>query len=339
MQEQTESILLGHGSGGKTMHRLIADLFMKHFSNPVLNASGDAAILNAPPEGRPVLTTDSFVVTPIFFPGGDIGRLSVCGTVNDLVASGAIPYCLSAGFIIEEGLGMAELERIVVSMAKTAKEAGVFIATGDTKVVEKGCCDKLFINTTGLGFLAEPRDQPVRSSPQPGDEIIITGYIADHGMAVMAARNQLDGIDFGSDVAPLNLLIRNTPDTLKDIRFMRDPTRGGLATTLCELAQTQQLGVVIHEEKIPVRPGVEGLCDLLGFDPLYVANEGKMLMVVDHRRSAEILASLKNHILGRQASIIGELRSELPGVVRLITKIGGTRIVNMLSGEQLPRIC
>lgn len=341
MTGTNDRILLSHGSGGSMMHKLIQDLFMHYFHNPLLNKGADAAILPGCHTGIS-FTTDSFVVNPLFFPGGNIGKLAVCGTINDLVTSGAVPYCLSAGFIIEEGLPMHELEAIVKSMAREAGRAGVFIATGDTKVVEKGKCDSLFLNTSGIGFLpaASEQNSVTTQKVTPGDHIIISGYIGDHGMAVMAARNGLDeSLDFESDCAPLNGLLHRITEEPGGIRFMRDPTRGGVATTLCELALETRLGAVIFEDQIPVRPAVRGLCDLLGFDPLYVANEGKMLIVTDPEKTKDIMAKIKSHPLGKEASVIGEVSRDHPGMVRLQTSIGGSRIINMPAGEQLPRIC
>lgn len=340
MKGKTDRILLSHGSGGSLMHDLIRELFVRHFDNSILNKESDSALLQAA-SSNVAFTTDSFVVDPIFFPGGDIGKLAVCGALNDLVAAGARPYCLSAGFIIEEGFPMGALERIVKSMAEVAKLAGVFIATGDTKVVEKGKCDKIFINTSGIGFFPET-NVPLFSKEaiKPGDQLIINGFLGDHGMAVMAARNQLEhAISFQSDCAPLNLLLDELLKVDLGIKFMRDPTRGGLATTLCEICEGLNFGIRIFEDQVPVRSSVQGLCDLLGFDPLYVANEGKMLIVAKKGSEQNLLNKLRENPLGRNAAIIGEVISENRGLVTLQTSIGGTRIVNMLSGEQLPRIC
>ncbi len=332
--------MLGHGSGGSMMHQLIRDVFFKLFDNPLLNSAGDAAILSGRAT-RMAFTTDSFVVNPVFFPGGDIGKLAVCGTINDLVAAGAKPYCLSAGFIIEEGFLLKDLETIVRSMATEAKKAGVFIAAGDTKVVERGKCDQLFINTSGIGFLSAERTQRQQPNPIcPGDHIIITGSVGDHGMAVMAARSQPDNTTgFQSDCAPLSLLFNELQDELAGIKYMSDPTRGGLASSLCELIAEKKFGAAINEEAIPVKPNVKGLCDMLGFDPLYVANEGKMLIIAEYNKGHQLVGQLKQHPLGREACLIGTITRTNPGKVVMRTKIGGTRIVNMLSGEQLPRIC
>jgi hydrogenase expression/formation protein HypE len=338
MKKKTDRILLSHGSGGSLMHSLIRNMFVRHFDNPILRKESDSAMLQAA-SSHIAFTTDSFVVDPLFFPGGDIGKLAVCGTINDLAAVGSTPYCLSAGFILEEGFPMSLLEKIVASMAKEAKKAGVFIATGDTKVVEKGKCDKIFINTSGIGFFVNERVLS-KEVIVPGDQLIITGFLGDHGMAVMAARNQLEGyINFKSDCAPLNLLLGELIKVDSGIAFMRDPTRGGLATTLCEMAEDAAFGIRIFEDQIPIQPTVKGLCDMYGFDPLYVANEGKMLIVAKTGSEQNILYTLRKNPLGKNAAIIGEITSENKGLVTLVTSIGGTRIVNMLSGEQLPRIC
>ncbi|MFO7998696.1 MAG: hydrogenase expression/formation protein HypE [Bacteroidales bacterium] len=340
MGKKTEQILLGHGSGGGLMHDLVEGLFVKHFSNPYLDLQSDAAIFQALP-GKTAFSTDSFVVNPVFFPGGNIGKLAVCGTVNDLVAAGSTPRFLSAGFIIEEGLPLEKLETIVSSMSDEANTAGVIIVAGDTKVVEKGKCDHLFINTSGLGFI--PHEQEYQGSwelVQAGDQVIITGCIAEHGMAVMAARNKLEeGIGFLSDCASLHWII---PLVLKDpggVRLMRDPTRGGIATILCELAESTGFGIRVFEDRIPIRPDVAGFCDLLGFDPLYVANEGKMIIIAAPEKAAGIVRRLRSHPLGKEAATIGEVSRDHPGRFRLKTRIGGTRLVHMLRGDQLPRIC
>ncbi|MDR4988918.1 MAG: hydrogenase expression/formation protein HypE [Bacteroidales bacterium] len=340
MTKRFDRVLLSHGSGGRLMHDLIRDVFLKHFMNPYTGSTDDAAILPYM-DGLVTFTTDSFVVDPLFFPGGNIGKLAVCGTINDLVAVGAAPYCLSVGFIIEEGLWMKDLEQIVHSMAEEANNAGILIATGDTKVVEKGKCDKLFINTSGIGFVKHGNNrQSAISSICEGDHLIITGYIADHGMAVMAARNKMDSqLGFHSDCGSLNLLFNAISFNNDRIKFMRDPTRGGLAGVLCELCENKSFGIMLNEEFIPVRPEVSGLCNMLGYDPLYVANEGKMVIIVDKKNSNDLLVKLKQHPMGKDATLIGEVISEHPGKVLLKTRIGGTRIVNMLSGDQLPRIC
>jgi hydrogenase expression/formation protein HypE len=340
MKGSTKQIMLGHGSGGRQMHDLVRNLFARSFSNPVLNHLSDAAVFSLP-HGTIAFTTDTFVVSPVFFPGGDIGKLAVCGTVNDLAASGAKPLFLSAGFVLEEGLPLETLETIVESMAGEARDSGVSIVCGDTKVVEKGKCDKIFINTSGIGVI--PHEQAYKGTTslvRVGDKIVLSGFIGDHGMSVLAARNDASlSINFESDCASLNKLTGEILDKVPEIRFMRDPTRGGLATTLCELAEAIGLGILIHEEKIPVRPGVKGLCELFGFDPLYVANEGKMVIIVGPESSETLTSLLAGHLLGRGAAVIGEITASHKRIVRMKTGIGGTRIVNMLSGEQLPRIC
>jgi hydrogenase expression/formation protein HypE len=340
MKVMGKTILLGHGSGGKLSHDLIKDLFVKYFSNKVLTEQTDAAIVNIA-TSQIAFTTDSFVVDPIFFPGGDIGKLAVAGTVNDLAVSGAKPLYLSTSFIIEEGLPFADLERIVKSMAEEAIKAGVTLVTGDTKVVNRGKCDKVFINTTGVGEI-EPRHLSIGtgSEIQPGDKVLINGTIADHGMAVMAAREELSfKTNIQSDCASLNLLIKEALAVTDQMRFMRDATRGGLATVLCELAEHMDFGIEIDEASLPVNENVRGMCELLGFDPLYVANEGKVVMVVGKDDADQVLKALKRNELGKEAAIIGEVVNEHHGRAWLTTGIGGRRIIDMLAGEQLPRIC
>ena len=335
-----KNILLGHGSGGQLSHELISSLFVKYFSNIILNEQTDAAVLTIPSENL-AFTTDSFVVDPIFFPGGDIGKLAVAGTVNDVAVSGAKPLYLSTSFILEEGFPFADLEIIVKSMAEEAKKAGVLIVTGDTKVVNRGKCDKIFINTTGIGLL--PADRKEIGSGKKitaGDKIIINGTIADHGMCIMATREDIRfKTDIVSDCACLNHLIQEALDVSKNIHFMRDATRGGLATVLCEMAQSKSLGIEVYEEKLPVNENVRGMCELLGFDPLYVANEGKVMMVVGEEDADKVLKTLRKNKLGKEAAIIGEVVEEHKGKAWLTTGIGGRRIIDMLAGEQLPRIC
>ncbi len=335
-----KNILLGHGSGGKLTHSLITELFYKYFDNPLLAQQSDSAILNIS-NGKLAFTTDSYVVDPVFFPGGNIGKLAVCGTVNDLAVSGATPRYISAGFIIEEGLSMDELETIVSTMAEEASKAGVVVATGDTKVVSKGQCDKIFINTSGIGLLEEKYEQISSGSQiKPGDKIIINGPIAKHGMTIMAARNFGSfKTDIISDCANLNHLINDVLNSGAKVKFMRDATRGGLATVLCEIAQNRKLSVETHEESVPIDENVRGMCELLGFDPFYVANEGKVVMVVDAADAEKAVEEMKKSSLGKEAAVIGEITSEHPGKAVLKTSIGGKRIMDMLSGEQLPRIC
>ncbi len=340
MSGKDERIKLGHGSGGKMTHELIDKLFVKHFSNPVLDSQTDAALLEIP-TGRLAFTTDAFVVDPIFFPGGDIGKLAVCGTVNDVAVSGATPLYLSAAFIIEEGFPMEELERIVISMAKEAEKAGVTIVTGDTKVVGKGHCDKVFITTTGVGALEEKHLHISEGKRiQAGDKIIINGSIGDHGMAIMSARNELKlSAPLQSDCASLNGLITEITGATQQVRFMRDATRGGLATVITELSTAKDYGVNIDEEALLIDEGVRGMCELLGFDPMYVANEGKVVIVVAADDADKALKAMQKHEFGKNARIIGEVVPEHPGKAWLKTAIGGNRIIDMLAGEQLPRIC
>jgi hydrogenase expression/formation protein HypE len=335
-----DKILMGHGSGGIMTHELIEKLFVRYFDNPVLAQQGDSALLEMPGKNM-AFTTDSFVVDPVFFPGGNIGKLAVAGTVNDLAVSGAVPRYLSVGFILEEGFPLSDLERIVKSMAEEAHGAGVSIATGDTKVVEKGKCDKIFINTSGVGeikdkFLAISSGKKIK----PGDKIIVNGGIAEHGMAIMAARNEMNiSTPVLSDCACLNGLIASALDVSENIRFMRDATRGGLGTVLSELVQKKNFGIRIDEEKLVVEDSVRGMCELLGFDPLYVANEGKVIMVVPAEDTPQVIEALKSQPYGEKAAVIGEITSEHSGKAWLETSVGGKRMVEMLSGQQLPRIC
>ncbi len=333
-----DKILLAHGSGGKLSHDLVKDMFLPSFDNPVLEQLDDRAELDI--AGRKVaFSTDSFVVNPIFFPGGDIGKLAICGTVNDLAMGGARPLFLSTAFIIEEGLPVDELEIIVNSMKKTAVEAGVQIVTGDTKVVEKGAADKVFINTAGIGLVPEGINISGHNA-RPGDKVIINGFVGDHGIAVMAERQGLKFPDrIISDCAPLNGLVAEMLRVTKDIRVLRDPTRGGVATTMNEIAEQSNVGIVLDEKSIPVRDEVFAACEILGFDPLYVANEGKLLAVVPADQADAVVAAMRQHKYGREACIIGEVVTKHPGKVVLQTSIGGSRIVDMLIGEQLPRIC
>ncbi len=335
-----ENILLGHGSGGKLTHNLISNLFVKHFSNPILEKQTDSAILEINANNIS-FTTDSFVVDPLFFNGGDIGKLAVAGTVNDLAVSGATPLYLSASFIIEEGFSFSELEKIVKSMAEEARKANIKIVTGDTKVVDRGKCDKVFINTSGIGILSE-KNKEISSGEkiEIGDKIIINGTIGDHGMAIMAARNDMNfSSNIKSDCASLNHLIKKVIDSGADIKFMRDATRGGLSTVLCEIVENKSYGIEINEDDLAVNENVRGICELLGFDPVYVANEGKVVMVVSNKDSEKVLAILKKDELGKESSIIGEVVDEHHGKGWINTEIGGKRIIDMLAGEQLPRIC
>jgi hydrogenase expression/formation protein HypE len=330
-------ILLSHGSGGKLAHDLIENSFVTAFHNPLLAKLDDAAVFEA--YGTLAFTTDSYVVSPIFFPGGDIGKLSVCGTVNDLAMVGAKPLYLSLAFIIEEGLPQKDLARIVNSIQQTAKEAGVEIITGDTKVVNRGSADKIFINTAGLGLI--PNGVAISGSyARPGDKVILSGTIGDHGIAVMSQR---EGLDFTtkleSDCAPLGGLVATMLKASRDVHSMRDPTRGGLATTLNELAKQSQVSIRIEEDKIPVREEVLGACEMLGLDPLYVANEGKLIAIVPPENADKILRAMRRHKYGKDAVIIGEVMAEHPGRVVMKTILGASRIVDMLVGDPLPRIC
>ena len=330
-----DKILLGHGSGGKLMHALIEEYFSPAFGNA---GHGDSAIVEVRSQ-KLAYTTDSYVVSPLFFPGGNIGDLAVCGTVNDLAVAGAEPLYLTAGFIIEEGFPLVELKRIIASMANAARKAGIRIVAGDTKVVNKGKADGVFINTSGIGVLDEGRViSPMNM--QEGDAVIISGELGNHGVAILAERN---GLTFDppvkSDTRPLNSLVKAMYQASDKIRFMRDPTRGGLATTLKEAALESGLCIRVREETLPVPPPVKGACSLLGLDPLYVANEGILTAVVDPGDAGRLVAAMRAHAYGREAAIIGTVDRSSPGMVLLETAIGGSRILDMLPGEMLPRIC
>lgn len=332
------TIVLGHGSGGTLTKELIEKVFLPHFSNPSLLAGNDFAEVPGIKPGRFVVSTDAHIVSPLFFPGGDIGRLAVAGTVNDIAVSGGIPLCLTASFILEEGFSINDLERIVVSMAATALEAGVPIIAGDTKVVEKGKADGVFITTTG--FAQVNKVVITGSNAQPGDAVLISGTLGDHGIAVLTARGELGlSANICSDVAPLNHLIKKITDLTDDIHVLRDPTRGGLATTLNEIAQQSQVGITVFEDRVPVQPEVSAACELLGFDPLYVANEGKIIIILPENQVQLVLDELHKHPYGQNACQVGRVHSESAGNVLLKTRIGGTRLLGMLSGEMLPRIC
>lgn len=337
MSYMSRVITLAHGSGGKLTHELISNIFYKHFENEILSQGNDSAVFEV--NGRLACSTDSFVITPIFFNGGNIGKLAVCGTVNDLAAMGAVPKFLTCGFIIEEGLPFEDLEKIVSSMAETAKEAGVKIITGDTKVVEKGACDKIFVNTTGIGFIPNDRNTGGELA-EVGDVIIITGTIGDHGASILLSREDL-GIeaDIKSDCAPMQGVVESIFSASSNIHVLRDPTRGGVATTLNEIAHQSKVGIKLFEEALPIKPEVQGVCDMLGLDPLYMANEGKMLVIVPKNHASEVINAIRECDIGKNASIIGEVVPENVGKVVMKTISGGTRIVDMLTGEQLPRIC
>ncbi|MBI4776894.1 MAG: hydrogenase expression/formation protein HypE [Deltaproteobacteria bacterium] len=333
-----ERILLDHGSGGKLSHELVQTCFLPLLGKGDPHQLNDSANVEIDNTGL-AITTDSFVVDPIFFPGGDIGHLAVCGTVNDLSMAGARPLWLTTAFILEEGLPMADLRRIVESMARTARKAGVDLVAGDTKVVPKGKADKLFINTTGVGVVKRGRTFGGQFA-LPGDQILISGTVGDHGVAILSSR---EGLAFEtpvlSDSTPLWDLTKTILDTGADIRVMRDPTRGGVATTLNEIALQSELGIEIQEDAIPFKEAVSSACEILGLDLLFLANEGKMLVFVTKDEVNMVLAAMKNHPDGREARRIGEVVSEHPGRVVMRTRIGGRRIVEMLTGEQLPRIC
>ncbi len=334
-----DKILLAHGSGGKLSHELIQKNFIPALGNPALDRLDDSAVLELERTGRLAFTTDSYVVSPIFFPGGDIGRLAVCGTVNDLSMSGAVPHYLSLSLIIEEGLLVSELEKVVDSVRQAADEAGVKIATGDTKVVNQGDADRLFINTSGVGIIPEGIDIS-GANAKPGDRIIVSGTLGDHGIAIMSQR---EGLSFSttlkSDCAPLNHLVVDMLDESHLINCLRDPTRGGLATTLNEIAGQSGVGIELEENTIPVRDEVRGACELLGLDPLYVANEGKLIAMVEENAAESILNRMRKNRYGKKAAIIGRVCSEHPGRVVVKTAFGSSRILDMLSGELLPRIC
>jgi hydrogenase expression/formation protein HypE len=334
-----ERITLAHGAGGKATHTLIDALFLEAFRNPLLEAMEDQAVLNLG-GARIAFTTDSYVVSPIFFPGGDIGDLAVNGTVNDLAMSGARPLYLSCGFILEEGFPVADLERIAASMAAAAEAAGVSIVTGDTKVVQKGKADGCYINTAGVGLLERPVELGAHRC-RPGDAIIVSGSIGDHGVTIMLARGELEiEADVVSDTAPLHVLVAALLDAVPDgVRAMRDATRGGVATILNEMAKASNVAVILEEDKVPVRPEVNGACEILGIDPLYVACEGRFVAVVDGDAADDALAALRAQPGGEGAAIIGRIKDDPPGLVLLKTGFGGTRIVDMLVGDPLPRIC
>ncbi len=330
---------MAHGSGGRAMAQLIDELFAKHLGNEYLAQGDDGALLPHPGEGRLVMATDSHVVSPLFFPGGDIGCLSVHGTINDVAVMGAKPLYLSAGFILEEGFKLADLARIVQSMAAASVEAGVPIVTGDTKVVERGKGDGVFITTTGVGVVAPGRELSGRHA-QPGDAILVSGTLGDHGMAIMAERESL-GFEspIVSDTAALHGLIEAMRASGADIHVLRDPTRGGLATTLNEIAKQSGVGMMLLEKDLPVTPAVNAACEFLGLDPLYVANEGKLVAICAESDAEKLLVAMRRHPLGADAAIVGSVHEDPYHFVQMTTAFGGKRIVDWLSGEQLPRIC
>lgn len=335
---KVEKVTLDHGSGGKISHSLMTAVMLPVFDNPILADLNDGAIFEL--NGRRLaFTTDSYTVDPIFFPGGHIGELAINGTVNDIAMCGGSPLYLSVGLIIEEGFAMADLERIVRGMGAAAHRAGVTVVTGDTKVVPKGAADKIFINTSGLGLI--PEDVDVGSTKaRVGDQVILSGTMADHGVKILTQR---EGLSFESsltsDSAPLNRMVAEMFSVSTSIHVLRDPTRGGVGTALNEIAQKSRVGVTIVENRIPLRPQVAGICELLGFDPLYLANEGKLLAIVAAEHAGRILDVIRQNEYGRDAAVIGEVVADHPGRVTMETRIGGHRIVDMLTGEQLPRIC
>jgi hydrogenase expression/formation protein HypE len=347
-------ITLAHGSGGRAMHELIEGLFLEYLRNPLLEKLEDQAVFDiianpamngTRPSSRIAFTTDSYVVDPIFFPGGDIGKLAINGTANDLAMSGARPLYLSAGFILEEGFSVDALKQILASMRDAAAEAGVAVVTGDTKVVQKGSVDKLFINTAGVGVLESPV-QLSASGAQMGDKVILSGTLGDHGTTIMIARGELElETDIESDCAPLNSLVQAMLDearslgSLSGLHCLRDPTRGGVATTLNEIAVSSEVCIEIDEALIPVREEVKGACEILGLDPLYVANEGKLLAIASADIADRLVARMRENVYGADSCIIGSVKDEPQGIVAMQTGFGGTRIVDMLVGEQLPRIC
>jgi hydrogenase expression/formation protein HypE len=334
-----DAVVIGHGSGGKLTHDLIARRFYPRFSNPALLRGDDSAVLPLPAGGQLALTTDSHIVAPLFFPGGDIGRLAVCGTVNDLAMLGAEPLWLTAAFILEEGLPLATLQRVIDSMQAAAQEAGVQIVAGDTKVAERGKADGLFISTAGVGWIPEGR-HPGGAEARPGDVVLLSGPLGDHGISVLAARGQLQfEAEVASDVAPLNGLVEAIFEASQEVHVLRDPTRGGLATALNEIAVQSNVGIEIDEPSIPVRAPVQAACELLGFDPLYIANEGKLLAIVDPGSADKVLQAMQRHPYGTESCRIGQVIAEPARRLLMRTTIGGRRVVDVLAGEMLPRIC
>ena len=333
-----DRILLAHGSGGTMMRELIEDVFVRDFDDEVLASQDDAASLDVPP-GRIAMSTDTFVVNPIFFPGGDIGRLAVCGTVNDVATAGATPLYLSVGFILEEGFSVEDLRKVLISMRDAAREAGVHIVTGDTKVVEKGAADGIYINTTGVGSLPEGVDL-CASGCKPGDKVILSGNLGDHGIAIVSIREGLTfATDTETDAAPLKGLTAAVLAAAPDARCFRDPTRGGMASTLNEIAEASGVTIEVDEDSVPVHPQVRGASEMLGYDVFQVANEGKMIAIVPADQADAALAAMASTPYGENAAIVGEVVEEAAGKVYVRTSFGAKRIMDMLVGEQLPRIC
>ncbi len=334
-----EQIVMGHGAGGRMSHQLIQKAFVSAFQNPALQAGDDAALLQPIPGFKLSISTDAHVVSPLFFPGGDIGKLAVCGTVNDVAMLGAKPLYLTAGFILEEGLPMSTLQQVVASMQAAAEEAGVQIVAGDTKVVQKGKADGLYITTAGVGLIPDGRTIG-GAQARPGDAVILSGSIGDHGIAVLGARGEL-GFEstLQSDVAPLNHLIAAALDASPNVHVLRDPTRGGLATTLNEIATQSNVGIQLDEKTLPIHPEVASACEMLGFDPLYIANEGKVVVMVPRTEADAVVRAMRSVRYGEEAVVIGEVTAEPRSRVLLRTSIGSTRVVDVLAGEMLPRIC
>ena len=335
-----DTIVMGHGSGGRMTHDLINKVFKKYFNNEILNAGNDFANVPIPTgNGRLSISTDAHIVAPMFFPGGDIGKLAICGTVNDMAMSGADALYITASFILEEGLPVAIIESVADSMQKTAEEAGVTIVAGDTKVVEKGKGDGIFISTTGIGWIPEERE--IRGDlAQSGDKVLISGTLGDHGIAVLTARGELGlSTSVQSDVAPLNQMIQEVIEAAPSTHVLRDPTRGGLATTLNEIAQQSKMGILLHEESIPIKREVQSASDILGFDPLYIANEGKLIVIVPEDEAYAALQAMKDTKYGENSAIIGEVVEKYHGRLFMKTNLGTTRILDMMAGEMLPRIC
>lgn len=334
----TGSVDMTHGGGGRATTELIRDVFQRHLTNPILDRGDDAGLVTVPGE-RIVMSTDGHVISPIFFPGGDIGALSVHGTINDLAMMGAKPLYLTAGFILEEGFPLADLDRIVASMAKAAEAAGVHVISGDTKVVERGKGDGVFITTSGLGVVAKGLDLSAVNT-RPGQAVLVSGTIGDHGVAVLSKRENLEfETEIRSDTAALDGLVADMIQATQRIAVMRDPTRGGLAAALNEIAATAGVGITLEEAKIPVSPDVAAACELLGLDPLNSANEGKLIAICPAEDANALLQAMRAHPLGRAAAIVGEVTDDPAHLVQMKTAFGGTRIVDWISGEQLPRIC
>jgi hydrogenase expression/formation protein HypE len=338
-KKHTSQIVLGHGSGGKMMADLIKDVFYPRLENDPLLAGNDAGVIELTNGLNLAVSTDAHVVSPLFFPGGDIGRLAICGTVNDVSMVGAIPLYLTASFILEEGLEMETLKKVVDSMSEAAIEAGIDIISGDTKVVAHGEADGMYISTTGVGLL-DPRINIGGENAKPGDNVIISGTIGDHGIAVLEARGELGfQTQLKSDVAPLNHLIEEMIAASPGIHVLRDPTRGGVASALNEISKQSGVGIILNEDSLPVKPEVTGACEMLGFDPLYIANEGKLLALVSPEETDKVLSAMHKSQYGQEAVVIGRVESKPVGRLLLETTLGSTRIIDVLAGELLPRIC